>query len=141
MSRGKDSEVSHAQSVHASFAVAVRLMLQLPWFRGRRSSSEQAEIQRLSNQAILVWVGPARADETLAAFLATIDPPLRRDVEREARSVFRSFMQMLPRSRDGIATGDAATVVEQRMRAKFPWLSPEAYARLDSYAQWLTWHG
>jgi hypothetical protein len=116
-------------------------MLSLSWIKRRRSTVEQQEINGLCNEAILTWVGPGQSDEALAMFLTRIDRHHRKDVERQARALLQAFERLLPRSNSGTPVEGIASSVERQLRVKFPWMSSEAFSRLDSYGRWMTWHG
>ncbi|WP_327461916.1 hypothetical protein [Sphingomonas sp.] len=90
---------------------------------------------------MIVWIRTVPSEERLACFLADLPRPDARAVEQSARQLRRAFDQLIERGPPNVALDAYLDSIEPKLRARFPWMSTEAFGCLSSYAHWMNWHG
>jgi hypothetical protein len=103
--------------------------------------TDQANLEALSNDALVEWLHPRVDRARFQRFIAALEPELRTDVEQAARAAREGLMEFLSKPFPGdqdeclFAAAIRAHLVDQ-----FPWLS-EAGVRVlihhtDSASAW-----
>ena len=100
----------------------------------RRSTPSSPELDSLRNAAFNAWVSTWPEDKRLDAFLAGIDPKLRREVGRSARDFFKTGKRLYYGGR--FAPGDWEQAFKRDLLARFSWMSDESFATLLDHSYW-----